>query len=103
MRFYSDGACLVLFADKKRPMAKRDPMLIKALRTAHALLGDTSDGMPTVETATANPYERKLVRLALIAPALQAAILDGRQPAGLTLDQLIQSPPRALDAERALQ
>jgi hypothetical protein len=39
---------------------------------------------------------RKIVRLAFLAPALQAAILDGRQPAGLTLERLIQSPPALL-------
>lgn len=39
--------------------------------------------------APANPYERKLCRLALLAPDIQKRILQGRQPRGLTLDQLV--------------
>jgi hypothetical protein len=91
------GRVWILGANEKRPAAaKRDPILIKALRSAHSLLSETRDGLPTLRTAPANPYARKIVRLAFLAPALQAAILDGRQPAGLTLERLIQSPPALL-------
>jgi site-specific DNA recombinase len=38
-----------------------------------------------------SPYHRRLLRLAFLAPDLQRAILAGRQPAGLTLDQRL--PP----------
>ncbi|MBC7520919.1 MAG: hypothetical protein H7268_07480 [Sandarakinorhabdus sp.] len=67
-------------------------MLIKALRAAHALLQPSADGVPHLVDAPIAAYPRRLVRLAFLAPELQAAILDGRQPAGLTLDRLIRTP-----------
>lgn len=36
-----------------------------------------------------DPYIRKLISLAFLAPDIQRAILEGRQPAGLTLGDLI--------------
>lgn len=36
------------------------------------------------------PHARKLIRLAFLAPDLQARILDGRQPRGLTLKALLR-------------
>jgi site-specific DNA recombinase len=51
--------------------------------------------------APANPHERKLCRLAFLAPDIQKRILQGRQPRGLTLDQLINAPiPTAWPAQR---
>jgi len=90
------GRTWILGADETHPASKRDPVLISALRSAHALVATGSDGSPIVQAAPASPYERKLVRLAFLAPALQAAILDGRQPGGLTLERLIQAPPALL-------
>ena len=83
------------------PAGRADPVLIKALRKAHAMLGQTKDGLPLVETAPANPYLRKLLRLAFLSPQLQAAILQGTQPRGLTLDRLIGAPPSLLWSEQA--
>ena len=37
----------------------------------------------------ADPYVRKLSGLAFLAPDIQRAILDGRQPAGLMLASLL--------------
>lgn len=73
-----------------------DPTLAKALRSAHALLGKLAGGtvgdveFATLSAAPANAYERKLIRLAFLAPQIQRDILDGRHPAGLTLEQLIK-------------
>ena len=52
-----------------------------------------SDGALTARDAKApeSAYERKLCRLSFLAPDIQTAILDGRQPLGLTLDALLRS------------
>ncbi len=81
---------------------RRDMTLIKALRAAHRLVGRDADGMPALRVAPANPYDRKLVRLAFLAPQLQAAILEGRQPPGLTLERLINKPPTLLWRDQTL-
>ena len=72
--------------------ARPDPVLIKALRAAHAMVAQDSSGLPVLDAAPASPYRRRLVRLAFLALDLQRAILAGRQPADLTLAQLIQGP-----------
>ena len=36
----------------------------------------------------ADSFERKILRLAFLAPSIQLAILEGRQPVGLTLARL---------------
>lgn len=47
-------------------------------------------------------FERRLVELAFLAHDIQRAILEGRQPPGLTLRQLIHHPiPRALSDQQA--
>ena len=77
---------------------RRDPVLIKGLRRAHQLasgLGwNASDGaLRQVDVAApASAYDRKLVRLAFLAPDLQRAILEGRQAPGLTLSRLLDEP-----------
>ncbi len=52
----------------------------------------------------ADSYIRRLTPLAFLAPDIQRAILEGRQPPGLTLQQLISKPlPLAwIDQRRAL-
>jgi len=84
-----------------KPASRRDPVLIKALRAAHAMLGTDNAGLPTLDAAPASPYRRRLVRLALLAPDLQRAILAGQQPPGLTLESLMQAPMRMLWSEQA--
>ena len=65
--------------------SKPDRVLIKALRAAHALLPTDRTGTPCLEAAPDSSYQRRLIRLAFLAPDLQAAILEGRQPPRLTL------------------
>ncbi|MDX5361915.1 MAG: recombinase family protein [Alphaproteobacteria bacterium] len=65
-----------------------DPVLINALRSAHAMLARDRAGLPLLEAAPDTPYRRRLVRLAFLAPDLQRAILEGRQPAHLTLGRI---------------
>lgn len=77
---------------------RRDPVLIKGLRRAHQLAA--SLGWNAAEGALrqadivspTSAYERKLVRLAFLAPDLQRAILEGRQAPGLTLSRLLDQP-----------
>jgi len=85
----------------KQPESCRDPILIKALRTAHGMVGIDETGLPTLEAAPASPYLRRLVRLAFLAPDLQRAILAGKQPPGLSLEQLMRTPIRMLWSEQA--
>ena len=78
---------------------RRDPTLIKALRTAHHLITRDRLGHPTTDRPLTK-YQRRLVRLAFLAPDLQAAILGGRQPAALSLEQLMH---RGIDPDWNVQ
>ena len=74
------------------PTTAPDAVLVQALRAAHALVEHDRSGLPLLKAAPASQYERRLVRLAFLSPALQQAILTGRQPAGLTLKSLLRHP-----------
>jgi DNA invertase Pin-like site-specific DNA recombinase len=88
---------------------RRDPALIRALRLAHRLTAAMSwrsaDGvLETLGTkAPTSPYHRRLCRLVFLAPDLQRAILDGRQPPALNVERLIHEPiPLAWPDQRRL-
>jgi DNA invertase Pin-like site-specific DNA recombinase len=83
------------------PASRRDPVLIKALRASHAMLGTDAAGRPTLDASPASPYRRRLVRLAFLAPDLQRAILAGKQLQGLTLESLMHRPMPMLWSEQA--
>ena len=76
--------------------ARPDPVLIRALRSAHAMLSQDAGGGPVIDAIPASPYHRRLLRLAFLAPDLQRAILAGRQPPGLTLKHLLEQRPPLL-------
>ena len=84
-----------------KPETRPDPVLIKALRSAHSMIGRDCSGRPVLDAAPGSPYLRRLVRLAFLAPDLQRAILEGRQPPDLTLGQLMQAPMPILWADQA--
>ncbi len=84
----------------KSSTSKPDPVLVNALRAAHAMVSRDADGMPVVNMAPTSPYARRLVRLAFLAPDLQRAILAGHQPPGLTLSQLMAGPVPLLWTEQ---
>jgi hypothetical protein len=74
--------------------AKVDAGLIAALRKAHAGLAkhcaSPAADLETLRWATSpgSTYERKLTELAFLAPDIQLAIIEGRQPPGLTAQQM---------------
>jgi len=70
------------------PPRRHDPAMIRALRAAHLMTSRGVDGVPMLEIGPPSPYLRRIVRLAFLAPDLQTMILQGRQPPGLTLEQL---------------
>ena len=80
------GGKRMVIAGSQRP-ARPDPALIAALRKAHRMLV-WSKGMPSLNASPAAIYDRQILRLALLAPDLQADILAGRQPPTLTLEAL---------------
>lgn len=76
--------------------ARRDPVLIRALRQAHKIAADigwrASDGaFAGFGKAPTSSYQRRLWPLVFLAPDIQQAILEGRQPPALTLDQLLKT------------
>jgi site-specific DNA recombinase len=77
--------------------AKVDQTLVKGLVSAHALVMEMGAG-PSANAerrrhsrGPGGPYKRMLAPLALLAPDIQAAIVAGRQPAGLKLEQLLRA------------
>jgi DNA invertase Pin-like site-specific DNA recombinase len=84
-----------------RSDADPDDTLIAALRRAHAMIGRDRDGHPCIEAAPASPYDRRIQRLAFLAPDLQRDILAGRQPPHINLEQLMKLEiPLAWDRQR---
>ena len=75
---------------------KTDLALIRGLRQAHALaavagIHPTRHAPQGRAVAPDNPYRRKLAPLAFLAPSIQRAILDGRQPPALSLQHLLDA------------
>ncbi len=81
------------------PRARIDNTMVKALARAHRWkkLLDTGRYPTVQDLATAekiNPsYIARVLRLTLLAPDIVEAILDGRQPAVLQLDDLLAPFP----------
>ena len=74
----------------KRNPGQRDRTLIAALRRAHRM-ASSERGMPIFETAPGSPYDNRIQRLVFLAPDIQRAIIEGRQPAGLNLERLVKT------------
>jgi hypothetical protein len=92
-------------ADGGRIATKADPALLKALARAfrYQKLLDEGRYANISEMATAEKIERgylgTLLRLTLLAPDLVEAILNGRQPEGVTLPALLEGVPVGWDAQ----
>jgi site-specific DNA recombinase len=83
--------------------ADHDTILITAFRKAHAMIDRDERGQPLVGTAPKSPYERRLLRLAFLAPDIQQAILAGHQPRSLNLELMIHHDlPNAWSKQREM-
>jgi hypothetical protein len=86
-------------AEGGRIAAKADPALVKALARAfrYQKLLDEGRYASISEMAAAEKIERgylgTLLRLTLLAPEMVEAILNGRQPEGVTLPALLEGVP----------
>ena len=71
-----------------------DPTLLQALKRAHRILAEhdasplTQPQLNRTARGVDDSYLRSIAGLAFLAPDIQAAIVHGRQPAGLTLEML---------------
>jgi len=88
--------------------ARIDQTLVWGLSRAHSIVSAMAlrpDGRAIngqVAKAAASPYERAMASLAFLAPDIQAAIIAGRQPAGLKLEHILRSQvPLAWADQRA--
>ena len=82
------------------PTGGADSTLVAALRRAHRLLLRDRIG-PHLAAAPVSIYQRKILRLALLAPDIQRDILAGRQPHGFNLEAFLRSDvPLAWAAQR---
>jgi len=77
--------------------ANSDPSLIAGLRKAHGLIADGA------EQGLGQSYHRYMARLAFLAPDIQQAIVQGRQPAGFTLERLLKETMPLAWSEQRLQ
>jgi hypothetical protein len=94
-------------ANGGRIATKADPALVKALARAFRYQKLLNDGRyaSISEMATAEKIERgylgTLLRLTLLAPEMVEAILNGRQPEGVTLPRLLEGVPAAWGEQKA--
>ena len=84
-----------------------DPVLQLTLAEAHGWAKALRAGTPLSELATttgrSEPFIRSRIPLAFLAPRIQAAILDGRQPVDLSVALLIRTDiPMGWDAQERL-
>ena len=87
---------------------RRDDTLIKALARAHRWKrmlesGEHNSVADLAEAEKINKsYLSRILRLTLLAPDIVQAVLDGRQPKGLTLADLMEPFPVEWPAQRRL-
>ncbi len=92
LKFHGGKVWMTDHAGRVHPQrSKPDRTLIRALRTAHELIlqnARSPSGKPQdLEPGPAphRPYDRRLCRMAFLAPDIQTAILEGKQPPALSL------------------
>ena len=88
--------------------ARPDETLIRALARAHRWnrMLEAGKCRSITEIAEAEKIDRsfvsRLLDLTLLAPDIQEAILEGRQPKGLQLEELTRAMPEAWEEQRRL-
>lgn len=83
--------------------AAPDATLVAALRRAHAMVAKDQSGQPVLHAAPASPYDRRILRLAFLAPDIQRAIVKGTLPQRINLEYLVHSEiPLDWEAQRAM-
>ncbi|NQX95537.1 MAG: hypothetical protein HRT64_11585 [Erythrobacter sp.] len=70
IRFATRGSKKKIVAATSKP-PQPDHVLISALRKAHTMLR-TERGLPVIDTSPSSPYDRNMLRLAFLAPDIQA-------------------------------
>lgn len=88
-------------------MPEPDKTLIKSLARAHGWLGRIRSGETLAAIAKTHKvtesYIRSRIPLALLSPKIQGAIINGTQPADLTLEKLVRSKiPLGWQAQEAM-
>ncbi|MBJ6370798.1 recombinase family protein [Sedimentitalea arenosa] len=100
------GAEMKIVAGTRAPAP--DATMIRALRNAHRWAVALKSGTPLTRLATdektSERYAARIIALSGLSPRIQAAILDGTQPAELTLKRLLSAslPLDWRDQEQAL-
>ena len=85
---------------------RHDETLIRALARAHRWKRMVEEGKhPSINALAAaekinRAYVCRLLNLTLLAPDIQEAILDGRQPKALQLEELTRAMPMAWEEQR---
>ena len=103
------GRKLVITPDGEihRPRARVDSALVKAIARAHRWqrLLESGECASITELAAAEKIDRsylcRVLRLTLLAPEIVEAIMDGRQPEGMTLPGLMKGFPVEWERQRA--
>ena len=57
------------------------------------MAGRNARALPILDAPPSTTYQRRLARLAFLAPAIQDSILEGRQSQSLTLKGLLEWAP----------
>jgi site-specific DNA recombinase len=89
LRLAVRGGLTTIEGTGPRDTGRPDRALIAALREAQGMLRRDTHGLPVLDAVPDSSYKRRLLRFAFLAPDLQRAILEGRQPPGLTLADLM--------------
>ena len=85
---------------------RHDEALIRALARAHRWKRMLEEGRyPSINVLAAaekinRAYVCRLLNLTLLAPDIQEAILDGRQPKGVQMDELTRAMPKEWAEQR---
>ncbi len=93
----------IVLASTSRAQPARDEVLIRGVARAHAWFDELRSGRSSGITVIAarerlpESYVQLMMPLAFLAPDIVIAILDGRQPADLTLSRLMKKTTLARD------